>query len=264
MENVEEAIRLEVKTEPEAVREQALWCGLKPGQRVLDAGCGPGMITSILYEMVQPGGTILGVDYSEERICHAREHYGREGIDFKIHDLRYPLESMGRFDFIWARFVLEYNRAESPIIVRNLTDCLKPNGHLCLLDLDHNCLNHYELPAKMEKVFSMITKIFEQKLNFDPFAGRKLYSYLYDLDYENIKLNLVAHHLIYGKVRDKDIFNWIKKMEVVSLKTEGLFAEYPGGHDAFFGDFKRFFLDPRRFTYTPLILCKGVKPLSVT
>ena len=46
MENLEEAIRLEMKTDPEAVRKQALWCGLKPGMRVLDAGCGPGMITS--------------------------------------------------------------------------------------------------------------------------------------------------------------------------------------------------------------------------
>jgi 2-polyprenyl-3-methyl-5-hydroxy-6-metoxy-1,4-benzoquinol methylase len=263
MENVEEAIRLEIKTDPEVVRNQAHWCGLKPGQRVLDAGCGPGKVTSILNEMIQPGGMILGVDYSEKRISHAKKHYGREpGIDFQFHDLRDPMEGMGRFDLIWVRFVLEYFRMESLDIVRNLTDCLNPEGCLCLLDLDHNCLNHYELPAKMEKVFFKITKRMEQKFNFDPFAGRKLYSYLYDLGYENIQLNLMAHHLIYGKVRDEDIFNWIKKLEVVSLKSKGLLKEYPGGHDAFLEDFKKFFLDPRRFTYTPLILCKGVKPLS--
>ena len=38
MENLEENIRLEFKTDPKAVRKQALWCGLKPGLRVLDAG----------------------------------------------------------------------------------------------------------------------------------------------------------------------------------------------------------------------------------
>lgn len=37
MENLEENIRLEVKTDPVAVRKQALWCGLKPGLRVLNA-----------------------------------------------------------------------------------------------------------------------------------------------------------------------------------------------------------------------------------
>ena len=263
MENLEEVIRLEMKTDPEAVRKQALWCGLKPGLRLLDAGCGPGKITSILQEMIQPGGTILGVDYSEERIHYAKQNYGqKESIDFQIHDLRNPLDAMGLFDLIWVRFVLEYNREESPDIVRNLTACLKPGGYLCLIDLDHNCLNHYELPAKMDDILFQLMDMLEREYNFDPYSGRKLYAYLYDLGYRDIQLNLVAHHLIYGKIGDEDLFNWIKKVEVASMKTKELFKSYPGGHDTFFADFTEFFLDPRRFTYTPLILCKGMKPLS--
>ena len=35
------------------------------------------------------------------------------------------------------------------------------------------------------------------------------------------------------------------------------FTEYSGGYDEFFGEFKDFFADPRRFTYTPLIICRG-------
>ena len=54
MENSEEALRLELKTDPEAVRSQANWCGVEPGMSVLDAGCGPGKVTSILYKMIQP------------------------------------------------------------------------------------------------------------------------------------------------------------------------------------------------------------------
>jgi len=264
MENLEEAIRLEIKTDPEAVRKQALWCGLKPGLRVLDAGCGTGKIASIFHEMIQPGGRILGVDYSEERIHYAQQHYGRKsGIDFQFHDLRDPLDGVGLFDLIWVRFVLEYYRLESPDIVRNLTACLKPGGYLCLLDLDHNCLNHYELPAKMEDILFQLMDMVEQEYNFDPYSGRKLYAYLYDLGFEDIQLDLMAHHLIYGKISNEDLFNWSKKAEVASMKTRReLFENYPGGQDAFFADFTKFFLDPRRFTYTPLILCKGMKPLS--
>ena len=102
----------------------------------------------------------------------------------------------------------------------------------------------------------------DEAFNFDTFAGRKLYSYLYDLNYENIQLELMAHHLIYGKVRDADVFNWLKKIEIAAAKLEDLFAAYPGGHRAFLADFEKFFLDPRRFTYTPLILCKGMRPLD--
>ncbi|MBN2124183.1 MAG: methyltransferase domain-containing protein [Deltaproteobacteria bacterium] len=261
MENLDESLRLELKTDPEAVRRQAAWCGLAPGQRVLDAGCGPGKITSILHEMIQPGGEILGVDYSEERIRYAGRNYARgEGIAFRLYDLRKPIEGVGLFDLIWVRFVLEYNRRESQEIIRNLAEVLRPGGILCLLDLDHNSLSHHELPETMEAVLFHLMKRLEEEHNFDPYSGRKLYAHLYDLGYEDIRVDLLAHHLIYGEVRGQDVFNWITKVEVVSRRTESLFQGYPGGRDAFFEDFKSFFLSPRRFTYTPLILCRGKKP----
>ena len=263
MENLEEIIRLEIKTDPDAVRKQALWCGLRPGLRVLDVGCGTGKISSILHEMIQPNGEIVGVDYSEERILYAGQHYGLQpGIDFHCLDLLDPSDDLGLFDLIWVRFFLEYHRLESPDIIRNLGNRLKPGGYLCLLDLDHNCLNHYELPVEMERILFEAMGILEKEFNFDPYAGRKLYSYLYDLGYEKIQMSLMAHHLIYGDLSEADAFNWGKKMEIGFMKTREVFERYPGGYKAFLTDFTRFFNDPRRFTYTPLILCKGMKPLS--
>jgi ubiquinone/menaquinone biosynthesis C-methylase UbiE len=261
MENLDEAVRLEVKTDSVAVKKQAAWCGLRPGIRVLDAGCGPGKVTSILHATVQPGGEILGVDYSEERIRYANEHYASDPkVSFVARDLRDPLRDLGAFDLIWVRFVLEYNRSECQDIVRNLTEVLKPGGRLCLLDLDYNCLTHYPLPAKMQAILMKLMGKIEEKFNFDPYSGRKLYSYLYDQGYEDIQVDLLAHHLIYGRIKDEDMFNWIKKVEVVSQRAKELFKKYPGGRSGFFQDFKTFFQDRKRFTYTPLILCKGIKP----
>ena len=263
MENLEEAIRLEIKTDPEAVRKQALWCGLKPGLRVLDAGCGAGKVSSLLHDLVMPGGHILGVDSSEERILLAHKQYGRKsGIEFQTHDLREPLEGIDPFDVIWVRFFLEYNRKQGPDIIKTLSSCLKPGGYLCLMDLDRNCLNHYEMPAKMEDVLNKIMKKLEREFNFDPYAGRKLYAYLFDQGFENIEVDLMAHHLIYGEVQEKDAFNWLKKEEVISKKTKTLFKNYPGGHAGFYKDFIEYLYNPRRFIYTPMILCKGMKPLS--
>jgi len=135
MDNPEEEIRLEIKTNPEEVKKQARWCGLKPGMRVLDAGCGPGLVTSILYEMIQPGGEIIGLDYSPERIRYAIQHYGNKpGITFRVNDLRHPIENVEPFDLIWARFVLEYNRKESFDIVKNIID--EHKGKISLLPFD--------------------------------------------------------------------------------------------------------------------------------
>ncbi len=263
MESLEEAVRLELKTDPEVLRNQAMWCGLRPGLRVLDVGCGPGKTSSILHEMVQPSGQVVGVDFSEERIEYAKGHYGmKSGLEFRVRDFTAPLDGLGYFDLIWVRFVLEYHRAEGAKIVENLTRCLKPGGTLCLLDLDHNCLNHYELPAPMEKTLFELMGTLEEEHDFDPYAGRKLYAYLYDLNYEDIEVKLMAHHLIYGRLKEVDAFNWLKKVEVISTKAEAIFEGYPGGREQFFSDFIGFFDNPRRFTYTPLILCKGCKPLS--
>ena len=261
MENTEEHIRLDVKTDPEAVRKQAAWCGVKPGMRVLDAGCGPGKTSSVLREMVQPGGSVLGVDYSPERIAYAIKHYGdQEGIDFVLRDLREPLKDIGQFDIIWVRFVLEYYRTGSPSIVYNLETLLKPGGYLCLLDLDYNCLSHYELPTQISAILEKLMAYVDSKYDFDTYAGRKLYSYLYDQKFKNIEVELIAHHLIYGDARPADLFNWQKKIEVGADRINHLFVDYPGGYPAFTEDFKTFFLDPRRFTYTPLIMCKGARP----
>ena len=139
MENIGEIERLETKTVYSVTLKQGEWCGLKPGMRVLDAGCGSGKVTAILAELIQPGGEILGIDSSKNRIAFARKQYGNiPGVSFEAHNLLDPPRDIGQFDVIWIRFVLEYFLAESFDIVRNLSECLKPGGVLCLLDLDHN------------------------------------------------------------------------------------------------------------------------------
>jgi SAM-dependent methyltransferase len=261
MENDEEALRLSWKTDPEAVRKQARWCGIKPGMRVLDFGCGPGVTTDIFHSLVQPGGSVLGVDISSERISSALSSYGgKAGIDFVVGDIRKPSDDLGTFDIIWVRFVLEYYRKESRMIVANLKNLLNPDGSLCLLDLDYNCLNHYELPEPMKDILPRLMERLDEEYNFDTFCGRKLYSYLFDGQYENLQAELMAHHLIYGEAKEVDVFNWTKKIEVTADRLQPLFKDYPGGIERFKVDFRKFFADPRRFTYTPLIMCKGMKP----
>jgi len=258
MENADEEARLALKTGPENLERQAIWCGIRPGMRVLDAGCGIGKTSRLLYGMVQPGGEVVGIDFSKKRVAYAREHYRAKGLSFQVCDLTrpLPLSRIGKFDVIWVRFVLEYFREESRAIVKNLREGLSPGGYLCLLDLDHNCLGHYDLPPEMEATLVKLMKATE-KLNFDPYCGRKLYSYLYDLGFHDISVDLMAHHLIYGELGDVDAFNWAKKLQVTGNKAENVFADYPGGFKSFFSDFQTFFADPRRFTYTPLIMCKG-------
>jgi SAM-dependent methyltransferase len=262
MESEEEAIRLDIKTDPEALRKQALWCGVKPGMRILDGGCGPGKTTALLHEMIQSDGHIIGVDFSEDRIEYAKEHYGgKKGLEFYRQDLRESMEKFGQFDLVWVRFVLEYYRVGALDIVKNLKDCLKPGGMLCLLDLDYNCLSHYELTPSMAAILPKLMNFVDEKYNFDTFVGRKLHSFLYDAGFEKIEVELTANNLLYGEKKLHLQFDWIKKVEIAARKAEKLINSYPGGYQKFVGDFKKYLDDPRSFSYAPLLIGKGFKPV---
>ena len=49
---------------------------LRPGQRLLDVGCGPGTITADLALLVAPG-EVVGIDAAADVVAQAQEHAGR-------------------------------------------------------------------------------------------------------------------------------------------------------------------------------------------
>lgn len=258
MESPDELERLEMKTDGRQVVEQARWAGIRPGQRVADLGCGGGKTSVHLWRLVQPGGSVVAVDQSPERVGHAERSYGRAGLRFVCRDCRQSLDDLGRFDFVWIRFLLEFEAAEASTIVRRAHEVLAPGGLLCLVDLDHNCLNHHPLPPPLARALAGVMDELARRTGFDPYAGRKLYGHLYDLGMEDIRLDLRADRLIYGPLQESDRFNWRQKM-LLAAHGSGydFFRDFPDGAEGFIEAFLRFFEDPRRFTYNPMILCCG-------
>ena len=69
----------------------------KPGERVIDVGCGCGATTIEFAERVGPGGAVLGLDVSEPMLARARE---RAPQDLPI---RFELADATVYDFEPAR-----------------------------------------------------------------------------------------------------------------------------------------------------------------
>ncbi|MBI4767681.1 MAG: methyltransferase domain-containing protein [Deltaproteobacteria bacterium] len=261
MESQEESIRLDQKTDPLVVEKQARWAGIQPGMRIADLGCGSGKTTQVLYSLAQPGGEAVGLDFAPNRYEFAQSHYTKPGVRFLCRDVRDSLDDLGTFDFIWVRFLLEYYLSSSLKIVQHISKYLKPGGTLCLIDLDHNSLNHYGLSEKLEKSLKDLTALSQEKADFDPWVGRKLYSFFYDLGYEKISVDVSAHHLIYGPLNEMEAFNWVKKSEVGLPKLGYDFPAYQGSFNKFHKEFMEYIRNPRRFIYTPVIACRGIKPV---
>jgi ubiquinone/menaquinone biosynthesis C-methylase UbiE len=259
MENKDECLRMDIKTDFSSLENQSKWAGIKSGMSVADIGCGSGITSSFLKRIVGETGHVTGIDGSSERINYAIENYAEDGLDFVNININNTLDEMNKFDFIWVRFFLEYHKQNSLDIVKKLKAKLHPGGIICLVDLDNNSLSHYGQSSKLENTMNKLSRIIEDHGDFDPYAGRKLYSYLFDLGFKEIELMMNSHHLIYGKLSKVDEFNWTKKIEVAAQNSGYSFEEYSDGYNGFVNEFNTFFSDPKRFTYTPIISCRGIR-----
>lgn len=259
MENQDEDKRLKIKTDKEAVKRQAAWSGIGPGMHVLDVGCGTGITTNALAELVGEHGHVTGLDFSEERLAIARDLYEAKNVNFVQHDIHQPYRGDRAYDAMWTRFFLEYFRKGQQQIIINSIASLKTGGIACLADLDNNSLGHYGMSTRLQQTLIDVMARLEEDFDFDPYAGRRLYSHLYDLGFKDIACTVEMHHLIYGEAEEKDRYNWLRKVEVGAQRSGCEFAAYEGNFEEFRDEAQEFMLNPKRFTYTPLIIVRGIK-----
>jgi SAM-dependent methyltransferase len=101
--------------------------GLRPGSRVLDAGCGQGLFSSLFAEA---GMNVLGVDMSEVGIQSARQHFGHSGARYEVGDVL-ALEERRAFDLVFTRSLSLYNVADftsSTAVTERLLRYVRPGG----------------------------------------------------------------------------------------------------------------------------------------
>ncbi len=248
-----------MKSDEATSKEQLLLTGLRLGMTAVDAGGGAGFVTKIMAEIVSPSGKAILVDQSSERLAQAKQHVGQLS-QFLTQEC--SLEEMsietGTIDYVFCRFVFEYLQNPEKVFAE-LLRILKPGGKLVVGDLDHNILSHYPLSPRLESQLYEVSQILAQKKLWDAYAGRKLYSHFYRHSLCDIKVHLIPHHLFYGSAADKDVQNWEAKLDrIQDLQNSGVLKlSFDVGE--FRKEFMKFFRDPGRFSYSPLILVEGVK-----
>jgi len=103
----------------------------RPGEHVLDVGCGGGQTTLQLAEAVGPHGRVLGIDISSQLLAAARRRARPANVAFEQADAQtYAFERA--FDAIYSRFGVMFF-ADPVAAFANLRRALKPSGRMAFV-----------------------------------------------------------------------------------------------------------------------------------
>jgi ubiquinone/menaquinone biosynthesis C-methylase UbiE len=110
--------------------------GARPGDRVLDVGCGTGYFTRMLAEAVAPGGTALGIDPSPEVIARARRSTRQPSCTF-AEGIAEALDTEDEsYDVVVSSLVLHHlPETLRPRAIGEMYRVLRPGGRLLVADI---------------------------------------------------------------------------------------------------------------------------------
>lgn len=126
---------------------------VRPGERVLAVGCGPGFFVAELLDEVGPAGSVVGVDSSAPMLAMAaRRVAGRGDVAFHEADATALPVADATFDAALTVQVLEYVE-DVPAALAEIHRALRPGGRVVVWDVDWATASlHSGDEARMQRV----------------------------------------------------------------------------------------------------------------
>jgi ubiquinone/menaquinone biosynthesis C-methylase UbiE len=136
---------------------------LRPGDHVLDVGCGPGTITTDLAGRVAPG-KVVGVDVAEDVLAEATRSAAAAGcsnVSFARGDAYGIDASAGTFDVVHAHQVLQH--LGDPIAaLQEMRRVLRPGGLLAVRDSDYGAFLWAPADGRLDRWMQLYHRVTER------------------------------------------------------------------------------------------------------
>jgi SAM-dependent methyltransferase len=158
--------------------------GIQKGMRVADIGCGVGMVTRMLAELVGPTGEVVGVDFSGAQIEQARALFPSDvtNVSFVEASATNTDLQAESFDLVYSRFLL-IHLTEPELALREMYRILKPTGIFVCEDGDLTSADSE--PISRLQAFSGLFGRLGPKWGVDYTLGRRLFRMVLAANFSN-------------------------------------------------------------------------------
>jgi ubiquinone/menaquinone biosynthesis C-methylase UbiE len=195
---------------------------LKKNIKVLEVGCGTGVITSYVANQIGQG-SIVGIDNDEESILRNKKNNISRNVNFSHGDvkkLKFPDNS---FDLTFSRFVLMH--IPDPIVViKEMIRVTKPGGYIVAHEGVHDAVWLSPTRAIFEKFLETWKKLMKKK-GQDHSVGLRLHSFFTTLSLNSVKIQVMPHSFSGQDPLFKDYLeNWRRQGPSLRKSLEHVFT----------------------------------------
>ena len=151
------------------------WMHIRPGHSVLDVGCGPGIDTIALAELVGPTGHVVGVDVDAAMIAEADRRAEQAGCrgwcrHQQGNAMSLPLETSA-FDSCRSERLFQHVHNPAGVLLE-MARVTKPGGWVVILDADHGT---WSIDTPEVDIERRLTRVLAEHMVINGYAGRQLY-----------------------------------------------------------------------------------------
>lgn len=185
-----------------ATQELLRTAGLSPGMRVAELGCGNGLTTLWMADIVGPDGSVTALDQSSKQLKVAEQNAAAarlRNISFLeagAYDTGLPQNT---FDLIFARFLM-CHLTEPARAIAEMRSLLKPGGVLVCEDHDDGGI-FTEPPTNAYKRLVEISEAVNRAHGLDSYIGLKLPRLIGDAGFSKPEVRVYQHAVLRGPAK---------------------------------------------------------------